>query len=107
MFKLMILFKLCFTMDRALRWATSPKCRASLATSLSWAFIFGALSYTLSGHQAFNILIKLARHLCSFIVVFFEGMSVALYLYILVLFYGISLMLVKLKCYMETAQVHV
>jgi hypothetical protein len=44
--------------------------------------------------------------LCSFIVVSFEGMSVALYLYILVLFYDISLMLFKLKCYMETAELH-
>jgi hypothetical protein len=84
-------------MDRALRWATSPKCRARLGYLFVLGLYFGspphlrALSYTSSGHQGFNILIKLARHLCSFIVVSFEGMSVALYLYILVLFYDISL----------------
>jgi hypothetical protein len=94
MFKLMIPFRLCFTMDRALRWATSPKCRARLGYLFVLGLYLGikppphlsALSYTSSGHQGFNILIKLARHLCSFIVVSFEGMSVALYLYILVLF---------------------
>lgn len=118
MFKLMIPFKLCFTMDRVLRLATSPKCRARLGYLFVLGLYFGinptpapplhlrALSYTSSGHQGFNILIKLATHLCSFIVVSFEGMSVALYLYILVLFYDISLMLFKLKCYMETAELH-
>lgn len=109
----MIPFKLCFTMDRVLRLATSPKCRARLGYLFVLGLYFGitpphlrALSYTSSGHQCFNILIKLDTHLCFFIVVSFEGMSVALYLYILVLFYDISLMLFKLKCYMETAELH-
>jgi cytochrome c biogenesis protein CcdA len=41
MFKLMIPFKLCFTMDRVLRLATSPKCRARLGYLFVLGLYFG------------------------------------------------------------------